>query len=43
MRRIEAAHRLYQTLERGSRDDSIAMQFLLEGWKFDHRRPCLVR
>jgi len=43
MRRIEEAHRLYQTLGRGSRDDSIAMQFLVDGWTFDHRRPCLVR
>jgi glucarate dehydratase len=43
MRRIEEAHRLYQTLGRGSRDDSIAMQFLVDGWIFDHRRPCLVR
>ncbi|MFL6600244.1 MAG: enolase C-terminal domain-like protein [Steroidobacteraceae bacterium] len=43
MRRIEEAHRLYQTLERGSRDDSIAMQFLIDGWRFDHRRPCLLR
>jgi glucarate dehydratase len=43
MRRIEEAHRLYQTLGRGSRDDSIAMQFLIDGWTFDHRRPCLVR
>jgi glucarate dehydratase len=43
MRRIEEAHRLYQTLGRGSRDDSIAMQFLIGGWTFDHRRPCLVR
>jgi glucarate dehydratase len=43
MPRIEEAHRLYQTLGRGSRDDSIAMQFLIGGWTFDHRRPCLVR
>jgi glucarate dehydratase len=43
MRRIEEAHRLYQTLGRGSRDDSTAMQFLIGGWTFDHRRPCLVR
>jgi glucarate dehydratase len=43
MHRIEEAHRLYQTLERGGRDDAIAMQFLIDGWTFDHRRPCLVR
>jgi glucarate dehydratase len=40
---IEAAHRLYKTLDWGSRDDSVAMQFLIDGWSFDHRRPCLVR
>jgi glucarate dehydratase len=43
MRRIEEAHKLYKTLDRGSRDDSVAMQFLISGWTFDHRRPCLVR
>jgi glucarate dehydratase len=43
MHRIEAAHRLYKTLDHGSRDDSIAMQFLIPGWTFDHHRPCLVR
>jgi glucarate dehydratase len=43
MSRVEAAHGVYQTLGQGSRDDSVAMQFLLEGWVFDHRRPCLVR
>src|SRR5882724_1500717 len=43
MRRIEEAHQVYKTLGHGSRDDSIAMQFLVPGWSFDHRRPCLVR
>jgi glucarate dehydratase len=43
MGRIEEAHRLYKTLVHGSRDDSTAMQFLIGGWTFDHRRPCLVR
>jgi L-alanine-DL-glutamate epimerase-like enolase superfamily enzyme len=27
----------------GARDDSVAMQFLVPGWKFDDKRPCLVR
>jgi len=27
----------------GGRDDSIAMQYLIPGWKFDPKRPCLVR
>ena len=43
MEQIEAAHRVYQTLEGGSRNDAKAMQFLIDGWTFDHKRPCLVR
>ena len=27
----------------GARDDSVAMQYLLPGWQFDPKRPCLVR
>jgi glucarate dehydratase len=27
----------------GARDDAVAMQFLIPGWKFDPKRPCLVR
>jgi glucarate dehydratase len=27
----------------GARDDSVAMQFLIPGWTFDNKRPCLVR
>jgi glucarate dehydratase len=27
----------------GARDDSIAMQFLIPQWKFDPKRPSLVR
>jgi glucarate dehydratase len=40
---IEAAHQLYKTLDRGGRDDAIAMQFLIDNWRFDHKRPCMVR
>jgi len=40
---LEAAHRLYLTLPTGSRDDAVAMQFLIPGWKFDHKKPCMVR
>jgi glucarate dehydratase len=43
MPRVEAAHRLYQSMGLGARDDSVAMQFLIAGWVFDHKRPCLVR
>ncbi len=40
---IAAAHRLYQAHGLGARDDAIAMQFLIPGWTFDDKRPCLVR
>ena len=40
--RLEAAHRVYQSLPGGSRDDAAAMQSLVPGWKFDPKRPCLA-
>ena len=40
---IEAAHALYKARGTGKRDDSIAMQFLRPGWKFDAKRPCLAK
>jgi glucarate dehydratase len=43
MPRIDAAHRLYQRMGLGARDDRVAMQYLIPGWTFDHKRPCLVR
>jgi len=42
MEQIERAHALYNTMGLGARDDAKAMQFLIPGWKFDHKRPCLV-
>ena len=42
MEQIERAHALYTTMELGARDDAKAMQFLVSGWKFDPKRPCLV-
>ena len=27
----------------GARDDSVAMQYLIPGWTFDNKKPCLVR
>jgi glucarate dehydratase len=43
MGQIEKAHALYQKMGPGARDDAMAMQFLIPGWKFDPKRPCLVR
>ncbi len=40
---IAQAHELYKAKSLGARDDAIAMQFLIPGWKFDPKRPCLVR
>ncbi|HWD94150.1 MAG TPA: enolase C-terminal domain-like protein [Verrucomicrobiae bacterium] len=40
---IEKAHALYRKMSLGARDDAAAMQFLTPGWKFDPKRPCLVR
>jgi glucarate dehydratase len=43
MAQVEAAHRRYKSMGLGARDDSIAMQFLIPHWKFDPKRPSLVR
>jgi glucarate dehydratase len=40
---LEAAHRLYKAHGLGARDDALAMQFLIPGWTFDDKRPCLLR
>ncbi|HVE52421.1 MAG TPA: glucarate dehydratase [Ramlibacter sp.] len=43
MAEVEKANALYQQHGLGARDDAIAMQFLVPGWKFDPKRPCMVR
>src|SRR5262249_54256778 len=43
MDEVERAHRLYLEHALGARDDAAAMQFLVPGWRFDPKRPCLVR
>ena len=40
---LEAAHRLYRAQRLGARNDALAMQFLIPGWTFDDKRPCLLR
>jgi len=40
---IEQAHELYLEKALGGRDDTAAMQYLMPGWTFDPKRPCLVR
>ena len=41
--RVEDAHRLYKEQALGARDDAVAMQYLIPGWRFDSKKPCLVR
>ncbi len=43
MAQIEQANRLYRKLGLAGRDDAMAMQYLIPGWKFDPKRPCLLR
>nr|WP_150698023.1 glucarate dehydratase [Pandoraea terrae] len=40
---LDAAHQLYCKHGLGSRDDAAAMQYLIPGWIFNNKRPCLVR
>jgi glucarate dehydratase len=40
---LEKAHQAYKNMGLGARDDAVAMQFLVPGWSFDNKRPCLVR
>ena len=43
MEAMEEAHQLYCRVGAGARDDSVSMQCLVPGWRFDAKRPCLVR
>jgi glucarate dehydratase len=43
MEQVEVAHRLYLEHALGARDDAAAMQYLIPGWSFNNKRPCLVR
>jgi glucarate dehydratase len=40
---VDRAHALYLKHGLGARDDALAMQYLIPGWTFDPKRPCLVR
>ncbi|MEX5748042.1 glucarate dehydratase [Massilia sp. X63] len=40
---VEAAHQAYRNMGLGARNDAVAMQYLIPGWSFDPKRPCLVR
>lgn len=43
MDQIKKAHQLYLDHCLGGRDDAAGMQYLIPGWKFDPKKPCLVR
>ncbi len=43
MERVEQAHALYNTLPDKNRNDALGMQFLIDNWRYDAKRPSLVR
>ena len=43
MAEVDKAHQLYKQHGLGARDDAVAMQYLLPGWKFDPKRPAFDR
>jgi glucarate dehydratase len=43
MAEVEKAHQLYLKHGLGARDDATAMQYLIPGWKFNNKMPCMVR
>jgi glucarate dehydratase len=40
---VMKAHKLYMDNCLGARNDAIGMQYLIPGWEFNHKKPCLVR
>lgn len=43
MEKVMKANQLYNSLPSHDRDDAKAMQYLIPGWKYDHKKPALVR
>lgn len=43
MEKVEEANRLYKSLPSHDRNDAVAMQYLIKDWKYDSKKPCLVR
>ena len=43
MAEVMKAHALYREHGLGARDDAFAMQYLIPNWRFDPKRPCMVR
>jgi len=40
---LERAHQLYRSVGLGARDDAMAMQYLIPDWRFNNKRPALLR
>jgi glucarate dehydratase len=40
---LDAANEVYKKHGVGAREDAVAMQYLIPGWNFDNKMPCLVR
>ena len=40
---LQRANALYLEHGLGARNDALAMQYLIPGWQFDAKRPCMVR
>lgn len=40
---VKKANKVYEEHGLGARDDATGMQFLIDGWAFDPKRPALVR
>jgi glucarate dehydratase len=43
MDKVMEANELYNKLSSGDRDDAMAMQYLINNWRFDSKKPCMVR
>lgn len=43
MDKLMIANKLYLEKKLGARNDAEAMQFYIKDWKFDNKKPCLVR
>jgi glucarate dehydratase len=43
MGQVMKAHELYRKLGSGARDDAAAMQYIIPGWKYDPKKPSMVR
>ena len=43
MDKVMKANELYNKLPYWDRNDALSMQYLIPNWKFDSKKPCMVR